>query len=157
MNIVVKNVVIPLNNWSFLQMMRINSHALRVVTGIPAGLCLRFQVDRPKEAGISAPVYQQPVQHPQEGFPEHLSPKCSRELRLSPMIECCSLSPTSWIYSIVWVSKGERKYNESVVVSSVYRFLGSASGLHPTQNGDLYLTERQLPVGQWKATECRDA
>lgn len=74
MSIVVKNVVTPLNNWYFLQMMRTCSSVRRVVMGTPAGLCLPSHVDPPKEAEISVAVYQQPAQHPQEGFPEHLRP-----------------------------------------------------------------------------------
>ena len=48
MNIVVKSVVMPLNNWSFHQMMRISLHARHVVTGIPTGSCLRFHADLPR-------------------------------------------------------------------------------------------------------------
>jgi hypothetical protein len=74
MNIVVKNVVIPLNSWSSLQIMKIRSHARRVVTVIPAGLCLRFHVDRPRETEFSAAIYPKAAHHHPEGFPEHLSP-----------------------------------------------------------------------------------
>jgi len=77
MNIVAKNVVTFLNNWSFLQMMKMDSHVRRVVTGIRANSCLHFHVDRPREAEISAAICQQRAQHHQEDSPEHLSPNAA--------------------------------------------------------------------------------
>ena len=121
--------------------MKMGSHVHHVVTGIPVDSCLHFLADLPGEAEILVAICQLPAQHPQEGFPELLSPRYSRVLLRWSMIENYFHSTTLYMSSFEWVSSGERKYYESYLVSSIYRFLDSASGIHITKNGHINMNE----------------